>query len=143
VSVAVTETPQYQHRNRMVSNFQLHSEVGSMKRSCSSRNKHPGFGAASPHRRRSHGRSTLPESIQSLAPQGLAAKANAAWIAPLQCPCAHVAHLLSEVLDIDRIPIPQQVTWELVKGKGLSQLLPRPFRGRMTSHVEGAMRRRS
>jgi hypothetical protein len=36
VSVAATDTPQYQHRNRTVSNFQLHSEVGSMKRSCSS-----------------------------------------------------------------------------------------------------------
>jgi hypothetical protein len=33
-SVAATDTSQYQHRNRMVSNSQQHSEVGSMKRSC-------------------------------------------------------------------------------------------------------------
>jgi hypothetical protein len=35
---------------------------------------------------------------------------------------AHVSHLFSEVIAEDRIPIAQQVTRELVKGKGLPQL---------------------
>lgn len=49
---------------------------------------------------------------------------------------ACVSHLHSEALAKDRIPVPQQVTWGLVKGKCLSQLLSRPPRGRMTDHVE-------
>ena len=40
---------------------------------------------------------------------------------------AHVSHLFSEVLAEDRIAVAQQVTRELVKGKGLPQLLPRPL----------------
>src|SRR5215471_2092022 len=37
---------------------------------------------------------------------------------------AHVSHLFSEVIAEDPIAVPQQVTWELVKGKCLPQLLP-------------------
>jgi len=40
---------------------------------------------------------------------------------------AHVSHLFSEVIAEDSIAVAQQVTWELVKGKGLPQLLPRPL----------------
>jgi hypothetical protein len=43
---------------------------------------------------------------------------------------------LREVQAKDRIPVPQRVTWRLVKGKCLSQLLSRSLRGRMTDHVE-------
>src|SRR5271163_1182059 len=49
---------------------------------------------------------------------------------------AHVSHLLSEVIAKDRIAVPQQVTRELVKGKGLPQLLSRPLRGWVGGHVE-------
>ena len=40
---------------------------------------------------------------------------------------AHVSHLFSEVKAEDRIAVAQQVAWELVKGKGLPQLLSRPL----------------
>ncbi len=43
---------------------------------------------------------------------------------------AQVSHLFSEVQAEDCIAVTKQVTRELVKGKGLPQLLPRPqFRG--------------
>ena len=49
---------------------------------------------------------------------------------------AHVSHLFSEVIAEDRIAVAQQVTRELVKGKGLPQLLSRPLRGRVGGHIE-------
>ena len=49
---------------------------------------------------------------------------------------AHVSHLFSEVIAKDSIAVPQQVTRELVKGKGLPQLLPRPFSGWVGGYVE-------
>ena len=48
---------------------------------------------------------------------------------------AHVSHLFSEVLAEDGIAVAQQVTRELVKGKGLPQLLPRPLRGRVGGDI--------
>src|ERR1700745_2007395 len=45
-------------------------------------------------------------------------------------------HLFSEVNAEDRITVAQQVTRELVKGKGLPQLLPRPLSGRVGGHIE-------
>jgi hypothetical protein len=47
---------------------------------------------------------------------------------------AHVSHLFSEVIAKDPIAVPQQVTRELVKGKCLPQLLPRPLRGWVGGH---------
>ena len=49
---------------------------------------------------------------------------------------AHVSHLLSELIAKDSIAVAQQVARELVKGKGLPQLLSRPLRGRVGGHVE-------
>src|SRR5437660_8406474 len=49
---------------------------------------------------------------------------------------AHVSHLLSEVVAEDSIAVPQQVPRELVKGKGLPQLLCRPLRGPVGGPVE-------
>jgi hypothetical protein len=49
---------------------------------------------------------------------------------------AHVSHLSSEVIAEDGIAVAQQVARELVKGKGLPQLLPRPLRGRVGRHIE-------
>jgi hypothetical protein len=49
---------------------------------------------------------------------------------------AHVSHLLSEIISKDTIAVPQQVTGELVKGKGFAQLLSRPLRGRVGGHME-------
>jgi hypothetical protein len=48
---------------------------------------------------------------------------------------SHVAHLFLEVMAEDGIAVPQQVMRELVKGKGLPQLLPRPFGGRVGGHI--------
>ena len=39
----------------------------------------------------------------------------------------HFSHLFSEVMAEDSIAVAQQVAWELVKGKGLPQLLSRPL----------------
>ena len=55
----------------------------------------------------------------------------------------HVSHLFSEVTAKDYIAVPQQVTRELVKGKGLPQLLPRPLSGWVGGHIKCRMRRRS
>src|ERR1019366_5912476 len=49
---------------------------------------------------------------------------------------AQVSHLFSEVMAEDRIAVTKQVTRELVKGKGLPQLLPRPLGGRVSGHIE-------
>ena len=49
---------------------------------------------------------------------------------------AHVSHLFSEVIAKDPIAVPQQVAWELLKGKCLPQLLSRPLRGRVGGHIE-------
>src|SRR5215472_2371518 len=49
---------------------------------------------------------------------------------------AHISHMFSEVIAKDPIAVPQQVTRELVKGKGLPQLLSRPLRGWVGGHVE-------
>ena len=49
---------------------------------------------------------------------------------------AHVSHLFSEVIAEDRIAVAQQVARELGKGKGLTQLLSCPLRGRMGGNVE-------
>jgi hypothetical protein len=49
---------------------------------------------------------------------------------------AHAAHLFSEVIAKDRIAVAQQVARELVKGKGLPQLLSRPLRGRVGGDIE-------
>ena len=49
---------------------------------------------------------------------------------------AHVAHLVSEFMAENSIAVTEQVAGELVKGKGLPQLLSRPLRGRMSGHVE-------
>lgn len=50
-----------------------------------------------------------------------------------ECP---VSHSFSEVIAKDPIPVPQQVTRELVKGKCLPQLLPRPFGGWVGGHIK-------
>ena len=50
-----------------------------------------------------------------------------------ECP---VSHLFSEVIAKDPIPVPQQVTRELVKGKCLPQLLPRLFSGWVGGHIK-------
>jgi len=49
---------------------------------------------------------------------------------------AHVSHLFSEVIAKDLIAVPQHVTRELVKGKCLPQLLPRPLRGWVGGYIE-------
>src|SRR6516165_12518391 len=49
---------------------------------------------------------------------------------------AQVSHLFSEVIAKDPIAVPQHVTRELLKRKGLPQLLPRPLRGWVGGHVE-------
>jgi len=49
---------------------------------------------------------------------------------------AQVSHLFSEVKAENSIAVAQQVTRELVKGKGLPQLLRRPLCGRVGSHIE-------
>ena len=49
---------------------------------------------------------------------------------------AHVSHLSSECIAEDRIAVPQQITRELVKGKGFPQLLSRPLGGRMGGHIK-------
>jgi len=48
---------------------------------------------------------------------------------------AHVSHLFPEGIAEDSIAVAQQVTRELVEGKGLPQLLSRPFRRRMGGHI--------
>jgi hypothetical protein len=48
---------------------------------------------------------------------------------------AHVAHLVPKGIAEDGIPVPQQVTRELVKGKGLPQLLSRPLGGWVGCHI--------
>src|SRR5260370_40069433 len=49
---------------------------------------------------------------------------------------AQVSHLFSEVQAEDCIAVTKQVTRELVKGKGLPQLLPRPLGGRVSGYIE-------
>ncbi len=49
---------------------------------------------------------------------------------------AHVSHLFSEVIAEDRIAVAQQITRELIEGKGFPQLLSRPLRGRVGGHIE-------
>ena len=39
LSVPASETSEYQHRNKTGLNFQRHSEVGILKRACSTRNR--------------------------------------------------------------------------------------------------------
>jgi len=56
---------------------------------------------------------------------------------------AHVSHLSLEGIAEDSIAVPQQVARQLVEGKGLSQLLPRPLRGRWAVTLLWTMRRRS
>jgi hypothetical protein len=48
----------------------------------------------------------------------------------------HVSHLFSEVLAEDRVAVAQQVARQLVKRKRLSQVLSRPFCGRVRRHIE-------
>jgi hypothetical protein len=48
---------------------------------------------------------------------------------------AHVSHLVSEVSAEDGVAVAQQVARQLVKGKGLPQLLSRPLCGRVRGHV--------
>src|SRR5271165_5919328 len=48
----------------------------------------------------------------------------------------HVSHLSSEVLAEDSIAVAEQVARQLVKGKGLPQLLSRPRCGGGGGHVE-------
>src|SRR5215472_5851231 len=48
---------------------------------------------------------------------------------------APVSHLFPEGIAEDGIAVPQQVARELVKGKGLPQLLSRPFRARVGGHI--------
>ncbi len=50
---------------------------------------------------------------------------------------AHVLHLVSEFRAEDGIAIAQQITRELVEGKGLPQLLSGPLRGRVRGHIAG------
>src|SRR5580700_4070552 len=49
---------------------------------------------------------------------------------------AHVSHLFSEVITEDRIGGTEQIPRELLKGKCLPQLLSRPLRGCVGSHIE-------
>src|SRR6516164_8642566 len=49
---------------------------------------------------------------------------------------AHVSHLFSKVIAEDSIAVAQQVTRELVEGKGLPQLLSRPLGGGVGRHIE-------
>src|ERR1017187_8451454 len=49
---------------------------------------------------------------------------------------SHVSYLSSEVIAEDRVAVPQQVAWELVKGKCFPQLLPSPLGGRVAGHIE-------
>src|SRR5271165_90286 len=49
---------------------------------------------------------------------------------------AHVSHLFSEVKAEDSIAVAQQVTRELVKGKGFPQLLSCPLGSRVGGHIE-------
>ena len=47
----------------------------------------------------------------------------------------HVSHLFPEGIAEDRIAVAQQVARQLVKGEGFSQLLSRPLRGGVGSHI--------
>ena len=49
---------------------------------------------------------------------------------------AHVSHLSSELIAEDSIAVAEQVPRELVEGKCLPQLLPRPLRGWVGGHIE-------
>src|SRR5208283_572000 len=49
---------------------------------------------------------------------------------------AYVSHLFSEFKAEDSITVAQQVTRELVKGKGLPQLLSCPLGSRVGGHIE-------
>src|SRR5450432_3982061 len=49
---------------------------------------------------------------------------------------AHISNLLCEVIAKDSITVSQQVTRCSVPGEGISKLLGRPFRGRMSRDVE-------
>ena len=49
---------------------------------------------------------------------------------------AQVSHVFSKFIAKDCIAVTQQVARKLVKGKGLAQLLSRPRRGRVGSHIE-------
>jgi hypothetical protein len=48
----------------------------------------------------------------------------------------HVSHLFSELIAEDNIAVAQQVARQLVKGKGLPQLLSRPLCCRVGRHIE-------
>jgi len=48
----------------------------------------------------------------------------------------HVSHLFSELVAEDSIAVAQQVTRDMVEGKGLPQLLSRPLCGGVGSHIE-------
>ena len=49
---------------------------------------------------------------------------------------AHVSHLFPELSAENSIAVAQQVAWKLCEGKGLPQLLSRPFRSRVGGNVE-------
>src|SRR5664280_1312607 len=49
---------------------------------------------------------------------------------------AYVSHLFSELVAEDSIAVAEQVARQLVKGKGLPQLLSRPLCGGVGSHIE-------
>ena len=49
---------------------------------------------------------------------------------------AHVSDMPSKCITEDSIAVAQQVARELVKGKGLPQLLSRPLRGWVGGHIE-------
>ena len=49
---------------------------------------------------------------------------------------AHVSHLLSKVIAENSIAVAQQVARELGEGKGLTQLLSCPLRGRVGGNIE-------
>src|SRR5271155_3685167 len=49
---------------------------------------------------------------------------------------AHVSNLFSKLMTKDSIAVAQQVSRGLVKGKCLPQLLSRPLRGWVGSHIE-------
>src|ERR1017187_3250790 len=85
----------------------------------SSRNMSRGFDVASFHGTRSHDRGTRAEWNQSPAPRRLSAWGSRRGQHLVD---AHVSHLFSELIAEDSIAVAQQ----LVKGKGLPQLLSRP-----------------
>src|SRR5215469_7833960 len=49
---------------------------------------------------------------------------------------AQALDAFAKVLAVDLVPVPQQIPWRRIFGKGLQYLLPRPLRGGMLRHVE-------